>query len=166
MYKVLLAEDEVLIRAGIQASVPWSQMNMQVVACCSDGAAAWNVCLQEMPDIIITDIRMPLMDGLALIRKIREHDLRCRIIIITCVEDFFLVKDILDKDITAYLLKATMTTEDILNTLAKAQDHLDNFDRVGSPFHPYRRSFRDLLRSYVLDRAITCSEFSQRASEV
>lgn len=166
MYRVLLAEDEFLIQAGIQASVPWDQLDMQVIARCSDGAAAWKVCQNEMPDIVITDLRMPLMDGLDLIRNIRQHDLRCRIIIITCVEDFFIVKDILDKDVTAYLLKATMTTEDILSTLKKAKAHLDNLRSNAAPFQSAQHSFSDLLRDYVLERTITHCEFSHRASNL
>ena len=74
MYRVLIAEDEVFVRLGIKMSVEWEKMGMQVIADAANGQQAWDIYEKEHPDIILTDIKMPVMDGMALIRRIRERD--------------------------------------------------------------------------------------------
>ena len=88
MYKVLIAEDEILVRLGLANSINWEKLDMILVAQASNGVQAFELFQKERPDIVITDIRMPLMDGMTLIQKIREIDSRCKIVIITCVEEF------------------------------------------------------------------------------
>ena len=57
MYRVILAEDEPLVRMGIKSMVDWEKLEMQVVAECSDGEEAWKACEAYRPDLLITDIR-------------------------------------------------------------------------------------------------------------
>lgn len=167
MYSVLIAEDEILTQTGIRTCVPWESMDMHVVGCCSDGNSAWLIYQREQPDILITDIRMPGIDGLELIRRVRLQSKNTRIIIITCVEDFSIVQSILDKDITAYLLKASMTTEDILCQLAKAKAQLDGRTENDLSIAPHakRQTLRNLLRGYVIDHTISLQDFRKSAAE-
>lgn len=74
MYKVLIAEDEMFVRLGIKMSVDWAKMGMEVVADVENGQEALEVYEALKPDIIITDIKMPVMDGIALIKRIRLKD--------------------------------------------------------------------------------------------
>ena len=70
MYRVLIAEDEVFVRLGLKMSVEWEKMDMRVIADAANGQQAWDIYEKEHPDIILTDIRMPVMDGMELpIRK-------------------------------------------------------------------------------------------------
>lgn len=124
MYTILIAEDELLVRMGIASSVPWEQMNMRVVAETSDGESALKAFHQYHPDIIITDIRMPHIDGLELVRKIREEDKDCAIIIVTNVENSTTVEKMRAMGVSEFLLKATMKRDDIAEAVIRARNSL------------------------------------------
>lgn len=149
MYTVMIAEDELLVRMGLSSSIPWNSLDMQVIAAESNGASAWETFGALKPDIVITDLRMPGMDGTELIRRIRETGSDCEIIVVTCLEEFEILYQLMQMHITGYLLKATMSQGDILKLLQQAKRNLD-----GSPhFSPESGEFNgtdDLFRNFVL----------------
>ena len=98
MNKVIIAEDEFLIRIGIESSLPWNDLNMEIVASVADGEQAWRSYLKYKPEVLITDIRMPVLDGIKLIKRIRNIDRKCRIIVITCIEYFDMMYSSLELD--------------------------------------------------------------------
>ena len=73
MIKVFLVEDEVVIRDAIKNSIDWEQEGYEFVGEASDGELALPMILKEKPDILITDIRMPFMDGLELSRLVKKE---------------------------------------------------------------------------------------------
>lgn len=125
MYKVLIAEDEMLVRTGIRASIDWEKFNMFVVCEASNGQIAWELYQQHKPDLVLTDIKMPLMDGIEFIRKIREEGHPTQVIILSCLEDFSLAKEAIRLGVTGYILKLTMTTEEMEDVLSSARAALD-----------------------------------------
>lgn len=126
MYNVLIVEDELLVRTGITASVNWEAYNMNVCASVADGQSAYNAYVDHHADVIITDIKMPRFDGLKLIKKIRETDKKCKIVVVTCLEDFNTLHEAFNMGISGYLLKATMKSEDLANLLEKIKEELDS----------------------------------------
>lgn len=72
MYTVYLADDEQLIREGLAETIPWESLRMRLVGTAEDGRHALRGIREHKPDIVLTDIRMPYLDGLELIGKIRE----------------------------------------------------------------------------------------------
>lgn len=74
MYKVLFAEDELLVRLGLQNSIPWSEYQMELSALAENGIEAFQLFESIHPDVLITDLRMEGMDGLELVKKVREID--------------------------------------------------------------------------------------------
>lgn len=125
MYSVIIAEDELFVRLGIKNSLPWESCGMQVVADVENGELAWEKLLRYHADILITDILMPVLDGKKLISRIQEAGLEPYIIVITCMEDFHLVRDLLNHGIRDYILKATITEEELARCLLKAKAWLD-----------------------------------------
>lgn len=135
MYKVLLVEDEMLVRIGLENSINWEDYNMQIVAAVSNGDEALKAYEKYKPDIMITDIKMPILNGRELIKKIRETDLDIKIIVITCLEEFELAREMISFGVSGYIVKLTMTIEDIekellscmqsLNTIKNKQDSND-----------------------------------------
>ena len=71
MYKVIIVEDELLIRRGLIQTIPWSEHGCEVVGEASDGQEGMELALQANPDIVITDIHMPGEDGLTMIEKLK-----------------------------------------------------------------------------------------------
>ena len=68
MLKVFLAEDETLIREGLRDNIPWEQYGYRFVGEAADGEMALPLIRKTKPDVLITDIKMPFMDGLSLSR--------------------------------------------------------------------------------------------------
>lgn len=152
MYKVIIAEDEMFVRLGIKMSVEWEKLGFSVLADVSNGQQALEVYEMEKPDIIITDIKMPVMDGLTLIRKIREKDERIRFIILSCLEEFQIVREAISLGVTDYVLKLTMTKEDMETVLEKAKKELLIMDKEEKrwPINKEdKRKFGDSLRNYI-----------------
>ena len=133
MYRVLIVEDELFVRLGIKMSVEWEALDMEVIADVSNGEQAWEVYVREEPDIILTDLKMPIMDGMELIRRVREKSDRTRIIILSCLEEFALVRESISMDVTDYILKLTMTREDMEKVLDKARTELEALKRAQEP---------------------------------
>ena len=80
MYKAIIVEDEMFVRMGIRMSVEWEKLGVEIAGDAENGQAAWELYEKEHPDIVLTDIKMPVMTGIELIAKIRERDKRTRIV--------------------------------------------------------------------------------------
>ncbi|MGN0353804.1 MAG: response regulator [Muricoprocola sp.] len=105
MIKVFLVEDEVVIRNGIKNNIPWEQEGFQFVGEASDGELAYPLIKKEKPDILITDIRMPFMDGLELSRLVKKELPQIKIIILSGYNEFDYAKEAINIGVTEYLLK-------------------------------------------------------------
>lgn len=103
--KMIIADDEDNVREGLRDIVPWEEMNIEIVAVAADGQEALELCLELKPDILLTDIRMPMMDGLETALKLKELHEQVRIIIISGVQDFNYVKTALHLHADGYILK-------------------------------------------------------------
>ena len=83
MKKVMLVDDELDILYGLQLMLDWESLGFQISAMCMDGYEALEMCEQNVPDIIVTDIRMSGMDGLSLGQQIAQRYPKTRLIILT-----------------------------------------------------------------------------------
>lgn len=88
MYTLLIVEDEPLIRAGLKQYFDWNSFDITTILEASDGQQGVDIYHKEEPDLIITDIRMPIMSGLDMIREIRSVDISTKIIILTGYNEF------------------------------------------------------------------------------
>lgn len=119
--KVFLVEDEVIIRSGVKKSINWEQEGYEFVGEASDGELAYPMILKEKPDILITDIRMPFMDGLELSRLVKKELPDIKILILSGYDEFEYAKKAIKIGVTEYLLKpisAAKLTE-VLNAVAE-----------------------------------------------
>ena len=83
MYRVLIVEDEMLVAVGLKNLINWSDMNMTVIGDARNGKQGLELYHQKKPDIILTDLKMPVMDGLDMISEIRKNDTKTRIIVLS-----------------------------------------------------------------------------------
>ena len=126
MINVLISEDELLVRMGILSMINWEGMGMKVVSCVSDGLAALSDALKLRPDIVITDIVMPGMDGISLLGALRGEGLRPTCIVITALHQRQAMERAEELGIVACLVKATMTQRDIMAALMAACAHIED----------------------------------------
>jgi len=105
MYKVFLVEDEIVIREGIKNRIHWEEEGFKIVGDESDGELAYPMIIREQPDILITDIKMPFMDGLELSKLLKRDMPFLKIIIISGYSDFGYAQKAIDIGVSEYLLK-------------------------------------------------------------
>ena len=124
MKKVMLVDDELDILYGLQLMLDWESLGFQVTAMCIDGYEALEMCEQAVPDIIITDIQMSGMDGLALGQCVKERYPKTQLIILTSYSDYGYLKKAIDLRVGAYLLKP-VDEEQLKEALRKAASEID-----------------------------------------
>ena len=105
MIKVFLVEDEIIIREGIRYNIDWEKEGLEFVGEASDGELAYPLIQKTKPDILITDIKMPFMDGLELSRLVKQEMPEVKIIILSGYDEFEYAREGIDIGITDYLLK-------------------------------------------------------------
>ncbi len=124
VWKVLIADDEPIIREGIRDSVDWETMNMTVVGEAEDGEEALELCLAHRIDILLVDLNMPIMNGMTLIKRIREQIPTCKVVIITGHDEFPYAQEAIRMNVEEYLLKPT-NPDQLKSVLKKVEKGLD-----------------------------------------
>lgn len=119
MLKILIVDDEPVIRFGIKASVDWEKEGFVVVGDYANGAEALAHLKQDPVDILITDIKMPVMDGLTLSKQALALDPHIQIILVSSYNDFEYVHQGLKLGVADYILKHTLEPEELLATAQK-----------------------------------------------
>lgn len=135
MVTLMLADDELLVRSGIKLALSEFDMNISIIGEAANGVEALNIAVEKKPDILITDIKMPLMDGLELIRRMREKELTTQLIIISGYADFEFAKEAMKYGVSHYVLKPIKSAEleeAVKACIAKTHDVLNDSDSTGA----------------------------------
>ncbi len=103
--KVLLVDDEMFTIRMLQSLIPWEDLGLSVIGYALNGVHAYDLIVREKPDIIISDIRMPEMDGIELLKKIKEMSIDCKVILLSAYADFTYAKEAIKYGSSDYLLK-------------------------------------------------------------
>ncbi len=121
MIKLLIADDEPLVQAGIKSMVNWEELGIHIIGTVANGAAAYELIREHQPQIVITDIKMPVMSGLELAGKCHEEGMELPVfIILTSYEEFQFVKEALAYQVVNYLIKLELTPEVLTAALEQA----------------------------------------------
>lgn len=158
MYKVLFAEDELLVRLGLQNSIPWSKYEMEVAALADNGMEAYRLFEEIHPDILITDLRMEGMDGLELVKRVREIDKECAIVVISCLNDFETLRKLIPYNINAYVLKASISIDEVCNVLEQTKEYLISIGRTAKKVIPDLEKTEDIISKYLLGDTVISLE--------
>ena len=105
MLTMVIADDEYLVRDGLVNVINWEEYDITIVGQAVNGQEALKLCLELSPDILLTDIRMPIMDGLEVAAILKEEKSNTKIIIISGIEDFNYAKTALEVKAEGYILK-------------------------------------------------------------
>lgn len=170
LYKVMLAEDETMFRLMLKNTVDWRKYRMMVVSDISDGAEAWAAFREFRPDIVITDLRMPKMDGLELMAKIRESAAdKTKIVVLTCLEDFDMMRSAMQYGAFDYMLKLTMTPDEIDSVLSRLVREMEREGIAGkaelADMADTANVKEDLMKKFLLHKRYSVDQFTILAAE-
>lgn len=118
MLKVMIVDDEAIVRIGLKSMIDWESHGFQLVGEANDGQRALDLFQKNKPDLVITDLKMPVMDGLQLMRHLNELDARCRVIVLSSYDEFSLVKEAMKLGAADYLLKLEMEPDQLVEVLS------------------------------------------------
>jgi len=105
MLKIFLVEDEVIVRETIKRMIPWEDLGFELVGEAADGEMALPLLLRQKPDLLITDIKMPFMDGLTLAKVAKKEIPGLKVVILSGYDDFNYAKQAINIGVEDYLLK-------------------------------------------------------------
>lgn len=111
MYRVVLVDDERLIVRGLSSVVPWAELGCEVAGTAYDGVTGMKLIHEVEPDMVITDIRMPNMDGLTMLAALKSEYPRMQMSVLTAYRDFEYARKALNLGVCRYLLKPSNMDE-------------------------------------------------------
>lgn len=117
MYKVLIADDEQAVRIGMRNFIDWNENGFELVGEAKDGLVALELVEQTEPDIVITDLKMPELDGVELIKTLKSKGFKGKILVLSNYNEFDLVRNAMKSGASDYLLKVTMEPTELLAVL-------------------------------------------------
>ncbi|WP_274365042.1 response regulator transcription factor [Paenibacillus thermotolerans] len=161
MLRVMIVDDEPVIRFGIKASVDWEKEGCRVTGDFANGAEALEAMKAEPADILITDIKMPVMDGLALTRAALKLNPRIKVILVSSYNDFEYVREGLKLGVVDYILKPTLEPEDLVQLVRKCAEMLHENERLetrllgvlAGGMERERRAYENNLKRFLVDRS-------------
>lgn len=143
MLKVFLVEDESIMREGLRENIPWQQYGYEYVGDASDGEMALPLIRKAKPDVIITDIKMPFMDGLELSRIVMKELPNTKIIIISGHDDFEYARQAIQIGVEQYILKP-ITRESLKKVLLEVNEKIEAEQEKNN----YLKKFQNEMRDY------------------
>lgn len=158
MYKLMIVDDEQEVRQGIIKKIDWHHYHFEVVGEAENGIEALDVIEENVPDVVITDISMPLMDGLALSSAIRERYPTVKVVILTGFDDFKFAQQAIKYGVSDYILKPVLP-KDIGELMEKLKDEIEKEIADKEDKEKLQRHYRDsmpilkesFLTSMILD---------------
>ncbi len=152
MRKLIIVDDEKIIANGLLTGINWQKAGFEVAAVAENGRQALDAIASTNPDVIISDIKMPVMDGLELAKAVQIQYPHIKIIFLSCYNDFYYAQKAIEYGVQNYLLKPVDENE-LLGLLSKIGKELefaesrydhDIFDSL------YTLTFKDMLTNYIL----------------
>ncbi|MDE7016446.1 MAG: response regulator [Lachnospiraceae bacterium] len=162
LYRIMLVDDEEEVRKGIIRKMDWERLGFVVVGDAENGEDALEKLEQLEPDVVITDIRMPYMDGLALTARIREKYPSMKVIIFSGYDDFEYAKQAIKLKVTEYILKP-VNGEELAVILKRIRDSLDEEIEQRRDIDALRESY---LGSLPILRELFLNNLVSRTTDV
>jgi two-component system, response regulator YesN len=141
MFRILFVEDDILERESIRRSKIWQSGEFTLFADVANGEEAWEILQRETIDIVVTDIKMPCMDGLELSQMIRRQFPLVKIIILSGFSDFQYARQAISLGVNEYILKP-VNAEDLLQAMRKAAGDLEHEKQLLQELAEYRQQMK------------------------
>lgn len=150
MLRTFLAEDEIVVRENIKKMVPWEQYGFELVGEASDGEMALPLIRKLKPDLLITDIKMPFMDGLTLCRMVRKELPHIKIVILSGYDDFNYAKEAINIGVEDYLLKP-ITKNAFLERLREIRSRYEHEKSQKEYYEQFHREIQEYEKNSSRD---------------
>lgn len=125
MYSVIIVEDDAIVRTYLSGLLEWESHGMKVVGQFTNGREAKQFVEEQNVDIVITDVSMPVMNGIELIKYIKSTEKIVKIIVLSCHSDYDFIREALKCGVSDYILKQYLTKENLLELLEKLIGELE-----------------------------------------
>lgn len=122
MLKVVIVDDEIIVRVGFQSCIHWEEYGCEVIATCESAKDAMALFRKEIPDIVFTDIMMPDVSGIELIKHIRDYYPKIQVIVLSCINEIEYVKKAIKLGAEDYILKLSFTKDSMIELLTKLKE--------------------------------------------
>ncbi|GIO31000.1 MULTISPECIES: response regulator [Paenibacillus] len=167
MYKLLLVEDEADVREGLAWEIDWASHGFQVVDTAENGREAAELFERQIPDVVVTDIQMPFMDGLELAAWIKERYRSTKIIILTGYDEFEYAQKAIKLHIDEYVLKP-FSSQELVEVLLKVRRQMDEEQAEKENVHVLKEHYRKsipVLKGLFLSQLVTRSMADEEIRE-
>lgn len=161
-WKVIIADDEPIIREGLRDAVDWDEMDFEVAGEAEDGEEALELALECRADLMLVDLNMPIMNGMTLIQEVRRELPDCRIVIVTGHDEFGYAQQAIRYGVDDYLLKPT-TPEQLADVLRGVRDQLE---RSRTQVKHLELASQQIRKNIPLLRERFCHEWIENAISV
>lgn len=126
LLNVIIIDDEPLVRVGLKSMLPWEELGYRIIGEATNGETGLELIIKHKPDIVITDIKMPVMDGLEMMRLAIRAEQSPKFIILSSHDQFQLVKQAMKQGAEEYLIKLDLEPEILINTLSSIREKILN----------------------------------------
>lgn len=141
MLKIFLAEDEVVVRETIKRMIPWEKLGFELVGEAADGEMALPLLIRQQPDLLITDIKMPFMDGLTLARLAKKEIPGLKVVILSGYDDFNYAKQAIGIGVEDYLLKP-ITKNALIERLSEIRSRYEHEKTQKEYYEKFQREMQ------------------------
>lgn len=159
MHKLLIVDDEALVRDAIQEGMNWERMGFVCIGACEDGVEALEFIEKEQPDVVLTDIGMPFMDGIELTQELAERFPDVKVIMLTGYDNFEYARQAVKMQVADYVMKpvTAVEMEDILRRLGEQLDKVNSHKQDYARLKQQLNESMPLLKERFLERMVTSS---------
>jgi two-component system response regulator YesN len=164
MYKLIFADDEILVRENLSRIIDWESAGFKLLCCCSNGHELLEMVESDQPDLVITDINMPFISGIEATKQIKAEYNHIKIVLLTGYDEFEYAQEAIDLKVNKYILKP-VTASKLTGILGEMKAELDAefansadiaklkqfYNEYGQTFQPYGESddHHELSYSYI-----------------
>ena len=141
MLKIFLAEDEVVVRETIKRMIPWEELGFELVGEAADGEMALPLLIRQQPDLLITDIKIPFMDGLTLARLAKKEIPGLKVVILSGYDDFNYAKQAIGIGVEDYLLKP-ITKNALIERLSEIRSRYEHEKTQKEYYEKFQREMQ------------------------
>ena len=141
MLKIFLAEDEVVVRETIKRMIPWEELGFELVGEAADGEMALPLLIRQQPDLLITDIKMPFMDGLTLARLAKKEIPGLKVVSLSGYDDFNYAKQVIGIGVEDYLLKP-ITKNALIERLSEIRSRYEHEKTQKEYYEKFQREMQ------------------------